>query len=174
MTKLADLAAVFGLLSILAVGGGVAVLPQMERETVGLHHWLTRDQFVDVYSLGQMAPGPNMLMVSVIGWRVAGAAGAAVVLAAFFLPASLLTLAVSRLWDRFAASPWRVALQRGLAPVSIGLMASGIVTIGKGALLGPVTIGLAAAVTAILLVRRVNPAYLILASGVIGWLASAR
>lgn len=170
MNRLLDLAAVFSLLSILAVGGGVAVLPEMKDETVHAHAWVTADQFVDIYSLGQMAPGPNMLMVGVIGWRVAGPLGAAVVLTAFFLPASLLTLGANRLWHRFAASPWRLALQRGLAPVSIGLMAAGIVAIGKNAVNAPVPIALAVAVTAILLLRHVNPAWLILASGVVGWL----
>ena len=60
---------VFALLSILAVGGGTAVLPEMKALTVNRFHWLTPEQFGQIYSLGQLAPGPNMLMVSV---RVTG------------------------------------------------------------------------------------------------------
>jgi len=168
MSKLLDLIGVFSLLSILAVGGGVAVLPQMKHETVTEHQWLTPDQFVDLYSLGQMAPGPNMMMVTVIGYRVAGVAGALAVTLAFFVPASLLTFATSRVWTRFAGSPWRLSVQRGLAPVSIGLMGAGVVAIAEVATRTVATIAIAALVLAILLRYRINPAWIILASGVVG------
>jgi chromate transporter len=169
MNTLAQIAAVFGVLSLLAVGGGAAVLPEMKATVVGQHHWLTDTQFVHIYSLGQIAPGPNMLMVQVIGDRIAGGAGAVVALLAFFLPASLLTFATGRLWDRLEGWPWRESIQRGLAPISIGLMLAGTITIAKIAVTDPRTIALALAVTAILLWRKINPAYLILASALLGW-----
>jgi chromate transporter len=98
--KLLNLSWVFALLSILAVGGGTAVLPEMQRMTVHQFHWVTDRQFRDIYSLGQVAPGPNMLMVMVIGYRQAGAAGAAAVALAFFLPDCLLTFFANRIWAR--------------------------------------------------------------------------
>ncbi len=72
MTRLIHLFLVFSLLSVLAVGGGTAVLPEMQHMTVHTFHWLTDAQFRNIYSLGQVAPGPNMLMVLVIGYRLAG------------------------------------------------------------------------------------------------------
>jgi len=60
MSTLAQLAGAFALLSLLAVGGGAAVLPEMKETVVGQHHWLTDTQFVHVYSLGQVAPGPPL------------------------------------------------------------------------------------------------------------------
>jgi len=170
MNQIGQLARVFALLSVLAVGGGVAVLPEMERLTVGQHHWLTSDAFVDVYGLGQLAPGPNMLMVTVIGYRVAGVLGALVVGIAFFLPSSLLTFGANRLWHRVQGSPWQTAVQRGLAPITIGLMCSGVVTLAKVALVNVTTVLIAAAVLVILLRRHVNPGLLIVASGLLGWL----
>ena len=169
MSTLAQLAGAFALLSLLAVGGGAAVLPEMKETVVGQHHWLTDTQFVHVYSLGQVAPGPNMLMVQIIGDRVAGTKGALVALFAFFLPASILTFATGKLWDRLGDWPWRESIQRGLAPISIGLMLAGTITIAKIAVTDPRTIALAIAVTAILLWRKINPAYLILGSAVLGW-----
>ena len=169
MNTLAQLAGAFALLSILAVGGGAAVLPEMKETVVGEHHWLSADQFIDVYSLGRLAPGPNMLMVQIIGERVAGPAGALVALLAFFAPASILTYATGRLWDRLEDWPWRESIQRGLAPISIGLMLAGTITIARIAVTDPRTVAMAAAVTAVLLVRRVNPAYLILACAGLGW-----
>lgn len=168
MSKILELISVFALLSLLSVGGGLAVLPEMKEATVHQHQWISSDQFVDLYSLGQMAPGPNMMMVTVIGYRVAGFPGAAAVTLAFFLPASILTFFVSRIWNHFADSPWRESVQRGLAPVAIGLMASGVVSIAKVATRTPPTIAIALVVVAILLRFKINPAWLILACGVIG------
>jgi chromate transporter len=64
MSKLVELVNVFALLSILAVGGGTAVLPQMKHDVVDHRQWISADEFADIYSLGQLAPGPNMNMVS--------------------------------------------------------------------------------------------------------------
>jgi chromate transporter len=166
--QLVLLVRVFALLSLLAVGGGTAVLPAMKHRTVDSYHWLTEDQFRDAYSLGQVAPGPNMMMVTVIGYRVAGTPGALAVTAAFFLPACLLTLCAGRVWERFHASPWRVAVQRGLAPVSIGLMCAGILSLARVAIFNPTTLLFAAVVFGVLLRRHMNPAYLILAGGIAG------
>lgn len=172
MDKLLPLISSFAVLSLLAVGGGVAVLPEMKDVVVQQHHWVTADQFVDLYSLGQMAPGPNMMMVTVIGYRVAGFPGAFAVTAAFFLPACALALLANRLWKRFEGSPWRESVQRGLAPLAIGLMAAGVVSIAEVATRTVPTIALALVVLGILLRFRVNPAWLILAGGALGWASS--
>src|SRR5215470_6537787 len=136
--QLTKLGLVFMMLSVLAVGGGTAVLPEMQHATV---HWfnLTDKQFRDIYSIGQVAPGPNMLMVLIIGYRLAGALGALIVGIAFFLPDCALTLAANRLWIHFTGSPWRLSVQQGLAPVAIGLMFAGTYAIAKLSIVGAVT-----------------------------------
>lgn len=160
---------VFALLSILAVGGGTAVLPEMKALTVVQNAWLTPDQFRDIYSLGQLAPGPNMLMVSVIGYHVAGFLGAALAFVGFFLPCGLITLVVARIWDHFKDSPWRAAVQRGMAPVVVGLMGSGIVAIAHTAIINWTTVIFAVAVFVVLYRgKKLNPAYLILLGGAAG------
>jgi chromate transporter len=165
MHKLWSLAWVFGLLSIVAVGGGTAVLPEMERLVVSQFHWMGHQQFRDIYSLGQVAPGPNMLMVMVIGYRVAGMAGAMVVGLAFFLPDCILTFFASRLWSRLSESRWRTALQRGLAPVAIGLMLSGTYALARLSIFNLTGLAIAAVTCGILSWRRVNPLLLISAGG---------
>ena len=125
MNKLLQLAGVFSLLSILAVGGGTAVLPEMKTEVVTEHDWLSEAQFIDIYSLGQLTPGPNMLMVQLIGQKVAGWPGAAVALLGFFLPAGLLAWYTGRLWERLADWPWRESIRRGVggsAPSRVGIL----------------------------------------------------
>lgn len=156
----------FGVLSLLAVGGGTAVLPPMEQAMAG--YGIDSATFLQIYGLGQLAPGPNMLMVVVLGDRIAGPVGAFVALFAFFLPAAALALVVGRLWDRIGESPWRRAIQDGLAPVSIGLMAGGILAVARHAISGPVPALLAVAVLALMLRTRVNAALLTLAAAVVG------
>jgi chromate transporter len=165
MAKLFNLTWVFVLLAILAVGGGTAVLPEMEHMTVNHFHWLTDGQFRDIYSIGQVAPGPNMLMVLLIGYRMSGALGALVVGLAFFLPDCVLTLVVNRLWEHLQESPWRAAVQHGMAPVAIGLMVSGTYAIARISIFNLTSMFIAAAVFVLLHWRHVNPALLVLAGG---------
>lgn len=169
MTMLFRLLGVFGLLSVLAVGGGLAVLPEMKKLAVEDYAWVTADQFVDFYSLGQMAPGPNMVMVTLIGYKVAQLPGALAVLIAFFLPASVLTFGANRLWHRLARWPWRESIRRGLGPVTVGLMTAGVISIGKVAIDAVGTALLAVLIAVLVLTTRINPALLILASAVTGW-----
>lgn len=165
---------VFALLSVLAIGGGTAVLPEMKSLTVGYEQWLTDAQFRDIYAIGQLAPGPNMLMVIVIGYHVAGLGGALIAFAAFFLPACVIAIVTSRVWDHFAGSPWRLAIQRGLAPVVIGLMLAGTLSIARTAIVGEqsqICLAFAAVVfVALYFGKKINPALLILAGGVGGLL----
>jgi len=161
---------VFGALSVMAVGGGTAVLPEMKQLVVTHNQWLTDEQFGQIYSLGQLAPGPNMLMVAVIGQHVAGWAGAAAALLGFFAPAGLIMFFCGLYWDRFADSPWKVAVQRGLAPLTIGLMLAGTWVLAKTVILGPSTAAIAVVVTVILLLKHVNPALLIFGGGIVGYL----
>lgn len=167
LQTLLGLAAHFGFLSLQAVGGGTAVLPEMQRLVEGTYH-IRPEDFAQIYSLGQLAPGPNMLMVVVLGDRIAGVAGAAVVLLAFFLPASILCFYAGRIWERIGETPWRRAVQNGLAPISLGLMASGVYSLGKFAATTWLTLGIAAVMIAFVLRTKINPTILILACAAFG------
>lgn len=171
MNQIPALIRVFAYLSLLTVGGGMAAFPELKILTVDVHHWLTFPQLIHLYSVGQMAPGPNMMMIVSIGQWVAGLPGAVVVLIAFFGPTALLAFIIGRLWTRLGKWPWRTSIQRGLAPVSIGLLLAGCLTMAKGALTGWITTGIAVVVFAILMNSRINPALLILGGAVVGLLA---
>ena len=171
MNQIPALMRVFAYLSILTVGGGMAAFPELKVLTVDVHHWLNFRQLIHLYSVGQMAPGPNMMMIVAIGQWVAGLPGAVVVLIAFFLPTALMAFFIGRLWNRLEKWPWRASIQRGLAPVSIGLLLAGCLTLAKGAVTGWITAAIAVAVLVILLRREINPALLILAGAVVGLVA---
>ena len=167
MSLYVQLALTFALLSILAVGGGTAVLPEMQ--TLLAHQFgIDHTQFVHIYSMGQVAPGPNMLMVLVIGFQVAGLVGAGVVLLSFFLPSSILCFYVGRVWNRFGDSPWRRSIQNALEPISIGLMASGVYAVAKASIVSPITLALALVTLYLILRTKINPVFVILGSGMIG------
>ncbi|WP_114636833.1 chromate transporter [Polynucleobacter necessarius] len=169
MTQLISLALTFGLLSLLAVGGGTAVLPEMQ--TLLAHQFgIDHLRFVHIYSIGQVAPGPNMLMVLVIGFQVAGILGAGVVLLSFFLPSSILCLYVGRIWNRFGESPWRRSIQNALEPISIGLMASGVYAVAKSSVVSPITAGLALFSLCLILRTKITPVFVMLGSGLLGFL----
>jgi len=168
MKQLPALAAVFAYLSLLTVGGGMAAFPEMKTLTVDVHHWLTFPELIHFYSVGQLSPGPNMMMVAAVGEWVAGPVGALTVVVAFFLPTALITFGVGRAWGRLEHWPWRTAVQRGLAPVSIGLLLAGSISMAKGAVHGWVNGGMAFAVFALLMTTRINPALLILCAASVG------
>jgi len=177
MKDLIHLANVFCILSLMAVGGGSAVLPEMVHESVVVNHWVTGREFASIFSLGQMAPGPNLSMVGLVGLKAAGVLGMIVALVAFYLPSSFLAYLASHIWDYFKDNPWRDAIQKGLAPITIGLMLAGVYAVGKSASFNVtksldhnlITLGIGAAVCVTLFIWRVNPAVLILTGGVVGW-----
>ncbi len=168
MKQLFDLAGVFGYISLLTVGGGMAAFPELKNLTVDTYHWVTFSELMHYYSLGQLAPGPNMMMVASIGAQVAGLPGAAVVLVAFILPTGLFTFGIGRLWNHLDKWPWRASVQRGLGAVAVGLVAAGAIVLARGALNDWLTVVLAIAVFALLMRTKINPAIPIVGSGLIG------
>lgn len=175
MDQLSSLAGVFAYLSLLTVGGGMAAYPEMRTLVVDVHHWVSDPQLVHVYSMGQMSPGPNMMMVAALGVLTAGIPGAAVAAVAFFLPTGILTFVVGRVWVRLENWPWRDSIQRGLGPVAIGLAVAGLLTFGHssinfkdGMLRGFVTLGVALIVFFVTVRTKINPALLILGGAVVG------
>jgi chromate transporter len=124
---LLQLIGLFAGLSMLAFGGGAGVIPDMQRAAVDQHHWLTAQEFLDMFAISRAAPGPGSLIVILIGLKAAGMTGAAVSFVAMFAPSCLVVHVVARYWQRAALSAWRAMVERALAPVAVGLtFASGL------------------------------------------------
>jgi chromate transporter len=132
-----DLMVGFAAISLMAVGGGIAVVPEMNRLVVDVHGWMTHARFAQLFALAQAAPGPNVLVVGLIGWQVAGLAGMLVATAAVTLPAGLLAFGFSRLRTRLAGSAALRAVEKGLVPIAVGLiLASGLILAQGAAVAG--------------------------------------
>ncbi|MFT4172545.1 MAG: chromate transporter [Rhodocyclaceae bacterium] len=124
------LALLFTQLSLLAFGGGNTILPEMHRQVVDVHHWMSATEFSALFALAQAAPGPNMMIVPLVGWHVAGWPGLLVSSLAKFGPSSIITMGVVHGWERFQDRPWRRTAQAALVPVTTGLVASSAWLIG--------------------------------------------
>ena len=126
---LGTLAVQFTLIALLAFGGANAVLPEMHRQAVELRGWVTEQQFADMFAISQVVPGPNVMIVTLIGFQLAGLFGALVTTLAMCGPTAVLAYALGRAWDRLRDNRWRSVVQAGLVPVSVGLIAAGAVVL---------------------------------------------
>ena len=168
MSALGSLAAVFGTLSLLAFGGTNSVIPEMQRQVVALHHWLTPSEFAALFALAQAAPGPNMLVVTLIGWSVGGLPGALVSTVAVSAPSSLLTYVAGHLWYRFRHANWRNAVQRGLVPVTAGLVMASAALLIRTTATGIGTGAVILAATLLFVFTRIHPLLVLAAAAGLG------
>jgi chromate transporter len=168
MHDLPALAGLFAQLSLLAVGGILSVLPEMQRQVVEVHHWMTADQFAALFALAQAAPGPNMLVSTLIGWRVAGLAGALTATLSLIGPPCLLTFATASTWHRFREARWRRQAQAGLTPVSVGLIMAGAVLLCGATAHGPGSVLLTLGTAMVLLLTDLHPLWTLAAGAALG------
>jgi chromate transporter len=167
-SALITLAANFALLSIFAVGGANAAIPEMHRLAVDVMHWMSDRQFSDAYAMAQLSPGPNVIVVTLIGYHVAGLAGGLVAIAAMTGPTCALAFVVTRLWDRFKGARWRAAVQVGLVPVTLGLMAASAYVVVRAADKSWAAAAITAATALIAYFTRINPLWAFAVAGLIG------
>jgi chromate transporter len=159
----------FGLLSIAAVGGGNSAIPEIHRQAVEVSGWLTEREFADIFAISTAAPGPNFMISTLIGYHVAGPIGALLATFGMCGPSSVLAYYVSGTWEKFKYARWRMAIQAGLIPVSVGLIGSAGIVVAQAA----DHTWLAYAITALTAVStfatRLNPIWLFLAAGALGY-----
>lgn len=163
----------FFLMAFLAIGGANAVVPEMHRQAVEVERWMSNSEFSALFAIANAAPGPNVLIVTLIGWQVAGIAGALVATGAMVGPTSLLAYAVFHLWSRFGHAPWRRPVQNGLASITVGLVAASAYLLAQVADTGWVTFGITLATAAVSVRSRLNPLWALsvaAAIGAAGWI----
>lgn len=170
---LGQLGVTFSLLSLAAVGGANATLPEVHRQVVDILHLMDDATFAKLVALAQTAPGPNVIVTSVIGWRVAGLGGLCVATLAMILPSSLVALGAGRTMQHFSSSAAIWVLKRALAPVAVGLMFASGWVMARAADQGGLTITVTAGMTVLVAFTRLNPLCGIAAGAILG-LASGR
>lgn len=159
--RLLALLLVFAPLSLVSLGGGPSIFAEMQRQAVEVHHWMTDAQFVELFAISRAAPGPGSLICALVGWQAAGFAGALAAALALYGPSTLLLLAIGHWWRRKGDSPARKVIERGLAPVAVGLIFAGVLTLLRADGAGWLEMAVLAACTLALL-RGASP-YLVMA-----------
>ena len=127
--RLIGLLIVFVPLSLLSFGGGQAIVADIQHQTVDVHSWLSNAQFTDMYAISRASPGPSTLVAALIGYQVAGFLGAFVACLAIYVPSSAVVYAATSWWQRHRVSPVKTAIERGLAPIAIGLIFAGALAV---------------------------------------------
>ena len=168
MSVVGELFLEFALLSFVAFGGATALLPEMHRVVVDNHHWLDDTTFAQLYAIAQAAPGPNVLVVTLIGWEVAGLPGALAATLAMCLPMSIVIYLLIDHWEGFAGKRWQKAISLGVAPLAVGLIFSGATLIAQAAEFGWAAWALVAVATAVNLRTKLHPLWLIAAGAALG------
>jgi chromate transporter len=172
-----QLAAMFGTLSLLSIGGGNAVLPEMHLRAVHQQHWLSDSQFADVFSISQTAPGPSILIVAMIGYAggmhvdgvLGGIVGGVIATVAMVVPAATLMYAVTLFWQKAQKSNWRIAVEKGFAPLTVGLILATSLVMSRAADHDWRAYVLTAVCTLIFVRTSINPLFIVAAAGVIGY-----
>jgi chromate transporter len=168
-----QLVAILAPLSLVAVGGAFSVIPEIHRQTVDVQGWLTSTEFTELYALAQLSPGPNILVVSLVGWKVAGPLGGLVALLAMTVPSSLLAFSVIHAWQKLGGASLLMTIRTGLAPVAIGLvLASGLILVSAANHTVPAYLVTATAIV-LTLKTNVHPLLMMAVGGglaVAGWL----
>jgi chromate transporter len=170
--SLADLAEVFGTLSLMAIGGANAVLPDMQRQVVEVHGWMTSTELARLFAVAQASPGPNMLVVALVGWQVAGVAGLLVATASMCGPSCLLAFIVARARERLAGARFVRAAQAGMVPVAVGLVVASGVIMADAAFTYPADIVIFAAAAVVATATSLNPLWILASAALVGLVAS--
>ena len=164
---LGQLARTFSMISLIAIGGMNAVLPALRHEVVDVLHWMDNEKFMQLFAVTQITPGPNVVIVSLVGWEIAGLSGLLVATLSMLLPACLLAFFVGRIANRVAGTPGFRLAQDALVPVAIGLILAGGLDLAQAAYRGWMTPLLVGANVAFLLFTKYNPVWALMASALI-------
>jgi chromate transporter len=163
------LIAVFVPFSLVSIGGAPSIFAGIQHQSVETYHWVTAREFVELFAIARAAPGPGSMLVTLLGWKVAGWTGALVATLALFIPSSLLCYGVSKVWKHYRGRIWHTALERGLAPIGAGLILAGVLAIFRGAGSGALSWSIAGISAAILARRPKLSPLLVLLGGAIAF-----
>jgi len=135
--SLLDLGLYFLKVGAFTIGGGLTMIAFIQDQVVGQFGWLTPREFIDGLALGQLTPGPVLMIAAYVGYKLAGLAGAAVAATAAFLPSFVIMLAILPILDRVRQMTWVKAVTKGMSPAVIGVLAVSLVRLSPAAIPDP-------------------------------------
>ena len=168
---LIQIARIFSGISLVAIGGANATMPEIHRQIVDHLHWMDDRTFAALTGVAQTAPGSNVMVVSMIGWHMAGPLGFAVATLAMVVPSSCVAFLAGRMLRRHADNNvWQLG-RKVLAPIATGLILASGAVMARTADRGVLTIAATLGMTVTVFRTRLNPLFGIAAGAVLGVLA---
>src|SRR2546425_1387332 len=154
------------------IGGGLTMIAFIQDQVVGQFGWLTPREFVDGLALGQLTPGPVLMIAAYVGYKLAGIGGAIVAASAAFLPSFVIMLAILPVLDRVRQMAWVKATMKGMAPAVIGVLAVSLIRLSPAAVPDPFALLILIATIAATLALRVGAFKVMIGGAVLGVLRS--
>jgi len=151
-----ELIKAFAPLSFLTIGGGQSIVADIHRQAVVNYGWMTDAEFVELFGISRVTPGPGSLLVTLVGWTADGWLGALVASLCIFLPTSIVIYFLARLWGRYRTATWPRAIETGLAPLAAGMVLAAACTILRASEHGVLAWSVTGAATLALLFTRIN------------------
>jgi chromate transporter len=173
MILLIQIARVFAVLSLVSIGGANAVLPEIRRQIVDVQGWMNDALFANLFAISHAAPGPNIILVSLIGWQLAGLAGLLVATLAIMIPSCSLAFLAGRVVSRWSDRRWIGLLKEALVPVALGLILASGISMMRTADHDALTRAISVATAAFVVFSRRNPLWAI-AAGTCVYVAALR
>src|SRR5437016_518598 len=170
--SLLDVGLYFLKVGAFTIGGGLTMIAFIQDQVVGQFGWLTPREFIDGLALGQLTPGPVLMIAAYVGYKVAGIAGAAVAATAAFLPSFIIMLIILPALDRVRKLAWMRAVMKGMGPAVICVLAVSLFRLAPAALPDPIAIVILVATLIALMVLRIGVFKLMIAGAVLGVLRS--
>lgn len=165
-TLVALFAHVFGL-ALIAFGGVSSILPGVHHLAVNEEGWMTDRDFANLFALASISPGPNFLVLTLVGYKAAGVLGGIVSTLALCVPTSVLTYLAMGVWERFRKR-WRVAVREGLVPVTIGFVGVSAVLLVRASDVSPAAYAVTVVTAAVAMLTRINPLWVFALAAVLG------
>jgi chromate transporter len=169
---LLSLSIFFSLISLVSIGGGNTVIPDIQREAVITQHWLSNSEFAAAFAIARVAPGPGSLIVTLIGWKAAGWIGAIVATLAMYIPTSILAYFTGRIWRKLGNHPYRAHIEKGLAPITLGLLFASGWIIAQQTIHHLISYAIIAVTVWIVAKTKINPLLLMLLAATAGTVIS--
>lgn len=166
--SLVKLTLIFLKVGSILFGSGYVLLAFLRPDLVERTAWLSDRQLLDAIAVGQLTPGPVLTTATFIGYLLAGVPGALLATLGIFLPSFAFVALSNPIIPRLRRSRWAAGFLDGANAAAVGLMAVVTAELGRAALVDWVTGALAAAATVLLIVFRINSAWLVLGGAAVG------
>jgi chromate transporter len=170
--SLFNIGSFFFIVGAFSFGGGLSMIALIQEQVVQNYHWLTPREFIDGLALGQVTPGPILMVAAYVGYKLSGFAGAVIAAMAIFLPSFILMLSILPAFERVRKLIWAKAALKGIAPAVIGLITVSLFRMAPYALPDPIAIALLICTVVAVLAWRIGAIKLVFLGALAGVLRS--